>query len=42
MYRASTLNHYANTEGPYQSQALEVYNKLRDGIVNNVMKVYYK
>jgi len=36
------LNHYSTVEGPYRELALEVYNKLRDGVVNNVMKVYYK
>jgi len=36
------LDHYASIEGPFQDLAGEVYSKLRDGVVNNVMKVYYK
>jgi len=36
------LHNYAHREGPYSALALEVYGKLRDGIVNNVMKEYYR
>jgi len=36
------LHHYSLAEGPYQIQAGEVYRLLRDGVVNNVMKEYYR
>ena len=36
------LHHYAQREGPYKALAGEVYKTLREGVVNNVMKEYYR
>jgi len=36
------LHHYKSTEGPYQKEAEEVYNILRENVVNNVLKQYAK
>jgi len=37
-----SLHHYSKVEGPHQSLAGEVYNMLREGVVGNVMKEYYR
>ena len=45
IYCAQLLKHQGQYKffiGPYSALALEVYGKLRDGIVNNVMKEYYR
>ena len=34
------LHHYANTEGPYKSQASDIYHQLRDNIINNLIAQY--
>jgi len=36
------LNNYAQREGPYKTKAAQVYKVLREGVVNNVMKEYYR
>lgn len=36
------LHYYSKVPGPHQELAGEVYNKLRNGVVNNVMKEYYR
>eukprot|EP00088_Acartia_fossae_P000134 TRINITY_DN10040_c0_g3_i1.p1 TRINITY_DN10040_c0_g3~~TRINITY_DN10040_c0_g3_i1.p1 ORF type:complete len:826 (-),score=128.87 TRINITY_DN10040_c0_g3_i1:376-2853(-) len=33
---------YANREGPYKAQAQKVYSILREAVINNVMKEYYR
>lgn len=37
-----SLHHYSKVEGPHQSLAGEVYSMLREGVVGNVMKEYYR
>jgi len=37
-----SLHHYSKVEGPHQSLAGEVYTMLRKGVVDNVMKEYYR
>lgn len=36
------LNFYAKKEGPYQEQAEKLYKKLRENIIKNISKQYYK
>ncbi|XP_060524577.1 mannosyl-oligosaccharide glucosidase [Cylas formicarius] len=36
------LYHYSNTEGPYREQANKVYQELRNNVINNVIRQYYK
>ncbi|KAB0802437.1 hypothetical protein PPYR_04623 [Photinus pyralis] len=38
---AIALHHYSVTEGPYQSQATEIYGQLRNNIIKNVIRQYY-
>lgn len=35
------LHHYSVTEGPYQSQAAQIYGELRENVIKNVIKQYY-
>jgi len=37
-----SLHHYSKVEGPHQNLAREVYTLLREAVVGNVMKQYYK
>ena len=37
-----SLHHYSKVEGPHQTLAGEVYSLLREGVVGNVMKEYYR
>ena len=37
-----SLHHYSKEEGPHQNLAREVYTLLREAVVGNVMKQYYK
>lgn len=36
------LYHYSKIEGPYQSLAEHIYTELRQNIINNIIKQYYK
>ena len=36
------LHHYSQVEGPHQELAGKVYTQLREGVVGNVMKEYYR
>lgn len=38
----SGLNHYTNTPGKYQREAAKIYKNLRNNLVTNVMKEYYR
>ena len=37
-----SLHHYSKVEGPHQTLAGKVYSLLREGVVGNVMKEYYR
>jgi len=37
-----SLHHYSKVEGPHQALAREVYTVLREAVVGNVMKQYYR
>ncbi|XP_052066310.1 mannosyl-oligosaccharide glucosidase-like [Mytilus californianus] len=38
----SGLNYYSNTPGKYQTEAAKIYKSLRNNLVTNVMKEYYR
>ena len=39
---ARALHHYSKLEGPYQTQALVLYNELRENIIGNIIREYYR